>query len=34
MEMTGKFGYFCEVQHFKITARIMTDNVASGHIRT
>ena len=28
MELTRKFGYFCDTQHFKIT-RIMTNNVIS-----
>lgn len=26
MELTKKFGYFCDVTHFKIT-EIMTDNI-------
>ena len=28
-----KFGYFCDIQHFKIITRIMTDNILSGHIK-
>ena len=25
-----KLGYFCDVQHFKIITRIMTDNIMPG----
>ena len=26
-----KLGYFCDIQHFKIITRIMTDNIIPGH---
>ena len=28
-----KLGYFCDIQHPKITPRIMTDNLKPGHTR-
>ena len=33
MQLTKKCGYFCDIQHFKIITRIMTDNVLSAHIQ-
>lgn len=30
---TDKFGYFCDMQHFKILTRVVTDNAISRHIR-
>ena len=32
VQLTNKFGYFCDLQVFKIITRIMTDNIMSGHI--
>ena len=32
MELTRKFGYFYDTQHFRVMTRIMTDNIISGYI--
>lgn len=32
MALSRKFGYFCEVQHFKIYTKIVTENFTPGHI--
>ena len=31
MQLTRKFGYFCDTQHFKVITKIMTDNIITGH---
>lgn len=33
MQFTRELGYFCDIQHFKIIAGIMNDNMIPGHIR-
>ena len=33
MELIRKFGYFYDIQHFKIITGIMIDNIIPGHIR-
>ena len=33
MELTRKFGYLRDAQHFKIITRIMTDNIILRHIQ-
>lgn len=33
MELARTFVYHCETQYFKMTTRIMTDNIILGHIR-
>ena len=32
MQLTKKFGYFCNIQYFKIITRIVMGNIISGHI--
>lgn len=32
MEVTRKFGYFCNIQQFKITG-LLTDEIIPGHTR-
>ena len=31
MQLTRKFGYFCDIQHYKIITRIVMD-IIPGHI--
>ena len=33
MQLTRKFGYFCDIQHFMMITKIMTDSILSGYIR-
>ena len=33
MQLTKKLDYCCDIQHFKIITRIMTDNILPGHTK-